>query len=193
MRCIKAGVFDLFHSTNAYMWLRGFIIEVLPNDILPHIWFWNIRKTLLKIIGLRIGNGSFIMKKNYFINLNLVEIGQFSHINRDCVLDARGGLKIGNNVSVSHNVMIMTGSHDIGSKSFPGIFKPITIDDYAWLGARSTILQGVHIGKGAVVCAGAVVVKDVEPFMIVGGVPAKVIGKRTEDLEYKCSGWLPFT
>ena len=87
----------------------------------------------------------------------------------------------------------MTGSHDIQSRHFVGLFKPVVIDDYAFLGVGCTILQGINIGRGAVVCAGAVVTKDVKPFEIVGGVPAKAIGKRTEDLDYHCIWNEPFT
>lgn len=142
---------------------------------------------------MQIAKGAFVMKKNYIMNLNKVKIGENSHINRGCLLDGRGGITIGQNVSVSHNVNILTGSHDMNSPGFMGVFLPVTIDDYAWISAGSTILQGVHIGKGAVVAAGAVVVKDVAPYDVVGGVPAKHIAKRNEKLDYKVSGWLPFT
>ena len=98
-----------------------------------------------------------------------------------------GGLTIGDSVSVSHGVMIMTGSHDVQSRHFPVKFYPIEIGDFVWIGCGAMVLQNVKIGKGAVVSAGAVVTKDVPPYTIVGGVPAKVIGHRTEDLEYRCT------
>ena len=72
------------------------------------------------------------------------------------------------------------------SKEFSEIRKPIKIGDYVWIGAGATVLQGVEVGDGAVVAAGAVVVDDVPPFTIVGGVPAKKIGDRTKNLNYKC-------
>ena len=162
------------------------------NDVLPHIPFWSWRKCYLRLLGMGIGKGSFVMKRTYMFNPNRIKIGQYSHINRACFLDGRGGIMIGNSVSVSHNVSIVTGSHDIHSPQFLGIFKPITIDDYAFIGIGATILQNVHIGKGAVVCAGAVVNKDVEPYEIVGGVPARHIGIRARGLQYRCSGYQPF-
>ena len=64
---------------------------------------------------------------------------------------------------------------------------PIVIADNVWLGFGVTILQGVRIGKGAVVCAGAVVTKDIPDYSIVAGVPAKIIGTRSMNLDYKCS------
>ena len=67
------------------------------------------------------------------------------------------------------------------------------IDDYVWIGIGVIVLQGVHIGKGAVVCAGAVVTKDVGEYEIVAGVPAKKIGERNKDLDYKCLWETPLT
>lgn len=122
-----------------------------------------------------------------------ISIGNNSHINRGVILDGRGRLFIGDNVSISHNVSILTGSHNINSQKFSAVFLPIYINDYVWIGANATILQNVKIGKGAVICAGAIVTKDVESYSIVAGIPAKEIGKRNNHLNYKCRGFEPFT
>jgi acetyltransferase-like isoleucine patch superfamily enzyme len=113
-----------------------------------------------------------------------VTIGNQSTINRDCVLDGRGELIIGDNVNISPEVMIMTAEHDVNDPFFAGTEAPVVIDDYAWISTRATILPGVKIGRGAVVAAGAVVTKDVREYAIVGGVPAKQIGIRNRDLRY---------
>ena len=147
----------------------------------------------MKLLRARIGKKTFIMKNVYIQSPNRLRVGDYSHINRGCVLDARGDIIIGDNVSISHNVNIMTGGHDHMSPEFTGIFKPIVIKDYAWVGVGATILQGVVIGKGAVVCAGAVVNKDVKDYEIVGGVPAKKIGERVRNLNYHCIWDTPFT
>lgn len=190
---LKTFAIILFQNSCLYKWVKAFILEVIANDFLSITPFWTIRKAILKRIGLRIGKGSFIMKKNYFINPNLVSIGEYSHINRDCIIDGRGGIKIGNSVSISHRVNIMTGSHDMNNETFQGIFKPITINDYAWIGIGATILQGVTIGEGAVVCAGAVVTSDVDAYCVVGGIPAKKIKDRSKTLKYRCVWNVPFT
>jgi len=176
-----------------YSFLKALGVEYMVNDVLPHIPFWSWRKAYLKMLRLKIGKGSFIMKKTYFQNPNKVAIGKYCHINRDCIIDARGGIIIGDNVSVSHRVNVMTGSHDVQSPTMAGIFKPIIIEDFAWLGVGCTILQGVTIGHGAVISAGAVVTKDVNPYDIVGGVPAKTIGHRYENLNYHCRWNVPLT
>ncbi|MHB8134986.1 MAG: acyltransferase [Anaerolineaceae bacterium] len=81
-------------------------------------------------------------------------------------------------------VWIWTLQHDPQSPNFESIGGPVIIEDYAWVSSRVTILPNVRIGKGAVVAANALVTKDVPPYTIVGGVPAKVIGERTKDLKY---------
>ena len=180
-------------NTNFYKWFVAFITQYVLNDILPHIPFWKIRKFIMTHMKMSIGRGTFIMKNNYILTPQKINIGNNSHINRGCILDARGGIKIGNNVSVSYNTKIISGSHDINDSNFRGIFLPIIIEDYVWIGVSATILQNVKIGKGAVICANAVVTKDVSPYSIMAGIPAKKIGERKKDLKYKCFWDVPFT
>lgn len=120
--------------------------------------------------------------------INKLKIGDYTYVNRECILDAAGGLTIGNSVSISYRCNIMSGGHDPNSPSFEGRHLPIFIGDYVWIGVGATILQGITVGEGAVIAAGAVVTKDVAPYTIVGGIPAKVIGTRTPNLNYKCYG-----
>lgn len=168
--------------------LRLFTYGFFLNSIMPYIPSWSIRRYFYKLLSINVGKGSVIDRRNYILTPKLFSIGEYSHINRDCILDARGGIHIGNSVSISCKVNIITGSHDVNSKDFHGIYTPIKIDDYVWLGIGCTILQGVTIGQGAVVCAGAIVTKDVSPYEIVAGIPAKKIGTRSQDLDYKCFG-----
>ncbi len=85
---------------------------------------------------------------------------------------------LGRQVVVSQDALLCTASHDISSPIMELTYAPITIHDQAWVCARAIVLPGATIGEGAVVGCGAVVTKDVEPWTIVGGNPAKVIGKR---------------
>jgi acetyltransferase-like isoleucine patch superfamily enzyme len=93
-------------------------------------------------------------------------------------------LTIGNNVSIAGEVRIFTMEHDIDDPHFCEIGAPVILEDYVVVGTRVTILPGVRIGKGAVVASGAVVTKDVAPYTVVGGVPAKYIKDRTTHLQY---------
>lgn len=190
---VKSMCVMILKNIGIYQWIKAIGTEYIINDILPLIPFWWWRKSYLRLLYCKIGRDSFIMKKCYIQDPWNLCIGNNSHINRDCIIDARNGITIGNSVSISHRVALITGSHDKDSRHFDYTGQPIVIDDYVWIGIGCTILQGIHIGRGAVVCAGAVVTKDVEPFTIVGGVPAKVIGLRRKDLEYKCNGYMPLT
>jgi maltose O-acetyltransferase len=107
-----------------------------------------------------------------------VHIGHNTWLGADAFLDGRSGVYIGNNVSIGDQLLIVTKEHDINSPTFEGVGGPVIIEDRAFLGSRVTILPEVRIGAGAVVASGAVVVKDVEPWTLVGGVPAKFIKRR---------------
>jgi maltose O-acetyltransferase len=111
-------------------------------------------------------------------------VGPNCIVGNDAFFDARDGITLGSNVNIAAEVRIYTREHDIDSPDFAEIGGPVVIGDYAYIGTRVTILPGVRIGEGAVVASGAVVTKDVPPFMLVGGVPARVIRERSHDLRY---------
>ena len=101
------------------------------------------------------------------------------------LLDARNGLHIRKNVTIAYDAIIWTMHHDMNSEDFHTSGGCVDIGDYAWICSRSIILPGVKVGKCAVVASGAVVTKDVEPYAIVAGVPAKKIGERKKiDFKY---------
>lgn len=113
-----------------------------------------------------------------------LQIGARSIVGNHCLLDARGGITIGSDVNITGSVQIMTAKHVIDDPDFDAVYDPVTIGDHAWVALGAKILGGVTIGEGAVVAAGAVVTKDVPPWSIAGGVPAKVIGERPK-MDYK--------
>lgn len=121
-----------------------------------------------------------------------LKIGRGSIVGHNALLDARMGLTIGSNVNISNEVMIWTLHHDYNDAGFAETGQQVVIEDYVWLCSRCVILPGVTVGKGAVVAAGAVVTRNVLPYTVVGGVPAKQIAKRNEQLTYDLSnGVLP--
>lgn len=87
-------------------------------------------------------------------------------------------IKIGAHATVSQKTYLCAASHDISRKDHPLITAPIIIEDQAWIGAAAYVGMGVTIGQGAVVGATASVYKDVEPWTVVGGNPAKFLKKR---------------
>ena len=120
-----------------------------------------------------------------------LKIGKGSIIGDKALLDARNGITIGKNVNFSSNISIYTEQHDHRDPMFrcnsSDAFS-VNIGDRAWIGPNAIILHGVHIGEGAVVAAGSVVTKDVPPFTIVAGVPARKIGLRNKNLCYNFDG-----
>jgi len=107
-----------------------------------------------------------------------LELGEYVAIDDAVNLYSAAKITIGTKVAISREAFICTASHDISKPNRPLITAPIVIGDGVWIGARAIILPGVTIGEGAVVAAGSVVTKDVEPFTVVGGNPAKFIKDR---------------
>ena len=109
------------------------------------------------------------------------QIGPFS-----VFLTGEKGIFIGDNVMIAHHCVFAAGSHEYKDLEKPMIFAgsfskgPIEIGDDVWIGSNCTILDNVKIGKGAIVGANSLVIRDVEPYEIVGGVPAKNISSRTK-------------
>lgn len=121
-----------------------------------------------------------------------IRIGHHCTINKLVMLDGRGQLTIGNNVSISAYVKIITASHGVDARDFAFVTRPVVIEDYVWIGTGAIILPGVVLGHGAVVAAGSVVTKSVGPYEIVGGNPARFIRKRSADLDYQ-PFWQPLS
>ena len=107
-----------------------------------------------------------------------VSIGETSSIGSGAWVYALDKIIIGKNVCIGEDVRLITGSHDVASPHFDLVTKPITINDNVWIATGAMVLPGVTIGEGAIVAAGSVVTKDVEPWTVVGGNPARFIKKR---------------
>jgi maltose O-acetyltransferase len=153
---------------------------------LGHVPFHSIRKIFYRLSGIKIGKGSTIHMWANFYEPKNISIGNDTIIGNNAFLDGRASLKIGSHTDIASEVMIYNSEHNINSVDFSAREEKVEIGDYCFIGPRVIILPGVTIGKGAVVGAGAVVTKDVEDFSIVGGVPAQVIGQRTnKNPEYK--------
>lgn len=160
----------------AYEFSRNFVIWFL-NSIISNIPFHAIRLLFYRRV-IDIGPESSILM-NATIRGFRITIGQGCVINSGVLLDGRGAeLVLGNFVDVAPQVKIWTLDHDPNSPDHAARARPVHIGDYAWLSSGSTILPGITLGNGCVVAAGAVVTKDVAPWDIVAGIPARTIGQR---------------
>ncbi len=166
-------------------YLFASLIRYATNHIINHIPSYTVRHAWYRrILGWRIGPKAAILMGQYVQMAGVrtsgqkVSIGRGTVINQGCLLYTTGGLAIGENVSISAGAWLVTGTHDMNDPQFSDNYKPIIIGNHAWIGMRATILGGITIGEGAVVMAGAVVTRDVPPYAIAGGVPARVIRQR---------------
>lgn len=168
------------------------MIYYLTNYIINFIPIWGLRKQFLKTLGMKIGAKTEINMSQIILAPPNISLGDNVHINRNCLIDGRGKIVIGNNVSISYFTKLLTGSHLVNSDDFEYVTKPIVIDDFVWIGCNAIVLPGCRIGRGAVICSGSVVTKDVGPMQIVAGIPAKRIGMRNSSLSYNVKWNVPF-
>lgn len=159
------------------LYICNYIIAYIPSHHLRQ-WYYT------KIMNFSLRKETSILMGVSFDQKGGLVLGENSIINQNCRLDTRGNIEIGNRVSISANVIILTVDHDIYSVDCKGRAAPVVIEDYVFIGTKAMILKGVTIGKGAVVSAGAVVTKSIPPYEIWGGVPAKKIGERRQNLDY---------
>jgi acetyltransferase-like isoleucine patch superfamily enzyme len=161
--------------------LRLYICNEWITTIPSHtfrLWFYR------KLMKFQIADEVSIFMHCSFDAAKGLTIGRGSVINAGCRLDSRGEIRIGNKVSISQQVIILTADHDVDARDFAGRNRKVVIEDLVWIGTRAILLPGVTIGKGAIIAAGAVVNKNVQPFTVVGGVPAKLLRDRRRDIEY---------
>lgn len=120
---------------------------------------------------------SFTMFPPFFTDCGKnISIGKNVFINSGCRFQDQGGITIGDDALIGHNVVLATLNHEIKPEKRKNMVPaPILIGKNVWIGANATILPGITIGDNSVVAAGAVVTKDVPANTIVGGVPAKMI------------------
>ncbi|MFA0067588.1 DapH/DapD/GlmU-related protein [Vibrio breoganii] len=161
--------------------LINFIFVSIGNCLPKYSYFNFIRPKLYRVAGINIGFGSSITGP---LSLRLdttkrIYIGKSTYLNSETRFGCEdSNIVIGNNVLVGPRVSFESASHNIVYNKNTGrglCTKEIIVEDKVWIGAGAIVLQGVTIGEGSVVAAGAVVTKDVEPYSVVGGVPAKLL------------------
>ena len=130
----------------------------------------------------RMEEGSFLRAPLAGAAFDKMTIGKCVFINSNLLAMARGGITIEDNVQIGPHVTVVTDNHDLKNR-YVLKCKPVKICKNAWIGADVTIMPGITIGENAVIAGGAVVTKDVPADSIVGGNPAKVIKKITEEKE----------
>lgn len=137
-----------------------------------------------RLFGIQIGKKSTIHRHSKFFHVGKFKMGNNSTINFGCYLDNRRGIVIGNNVGIAHNTKIYTLGHDFNSADFKTKGESVIIEDDVFVFSNCLIMPGVKLHEGSIVLSGSVVTKDVAPFTVVGGNPAKKIKERNEEVDY---------
>jgi len=165
--------YSKFEISLRVLWIFGNIIfKFTPRP------FFGLRSLLLKIFGAKIGHNVNIYNSAIIYMPWNLEVGNWSAIGEECLVYNLGKVTIGEKTTISHRAHICAGTHDYSDPKLPLIKPTITIGRMAWICADSFIGPDTNIGEGAVIGARAVVVRDVEPWTIVGGNPAKFIKTR---------------
>ena len=162
------------------LWFVNHVVTNIPSHHLRLLFYRHIMR-------FKLGAGSSIHLGAYFYARRSLSIGCTSVVNGGCSLDTRGGIVIGNNVSISREAIILTADHDPFHINFAGRCRQVTICDYVFIGTRAMILPGVRLGEGCVIGAGSVVTHDIAPYTIVAGVPGRKIGERPKGLDYSAA------
>jgi acetyltransferase-like isoleucine patch superfamily enzyme len=162
-------------------YLTNHVIRRIPSFTLRHAWYRHV-------LGIKLASGAVVHLGCFVwvygprqIRREIISIGANTRINRDCCLDLRGGLYIGENVSISPEVMILTAGHNVNNPDFRVETRRVVIEDHVYIGSRAMILPGVTLGRGSVVGAASVVTRDVPSLAIVAGAPARPVRVRPED------------
>ncbi len=162
---------------SCYAYVNHLLFVIL--DLMPPF----VRSAAFKCMLKKCGRNAFIDYKTYFRYPSKISLGDNVSINRYCrfypsYLNQDARIIIQDNVIIGPECTFFSAGQDPRREGFPDIADTIRIEEDVYIGGRSTIRYGVTIGKGSVIAAGSVVVRDIPPYSVAGGVPAKIIKKR---------------
>lgn len=193
-RLLRTLIKPLLLKSSIYFFMAA-LRYYLANNFIARVPIEKLRKAFYRrVLRIRIGQQTHLSMRLFFAGYHhrcSVIIGNNCVINRECYVDGRVGVRIGDNVNVSFQVCLLSLQHDHNDPEFRSVGGEVVIKDHAWIGARAIILPGVTIGEGAVIAAGAVVACSIPDYAVAGGVPAKIIGERSRNLNYK-TNFSPF-
>lgn len=155
------------------LWMPGkYLVRLSPRP------FFGWRRFVLRLFGADIGpNVHVYSTTQVYMPWNL-RVGAWSAIGEDVLIYNLGLVTIGERATISHRAHVCAGTHDYRRPDLPLIKPPVHIGDQAWICADAFVGPGVHVGEGAIVGAAAVATRDVAPWMIVAGNPAKPVKQR---------------
>lgn len=162
-----------------------YAVVLFGNAVVNKLPSRHLRRWFYQLLGAKLGKGTLPCRRVEVLLPMGLELADRVAVGWFAELDARGGITVGHDTNIASHAKLITGSHDIDDPDYTADFRPIHIGHHCWIGTGAIILQGVTVGDGAVVAAGAVVTKDIPPYEVWGGVPAKFIRKRPEGMTYE--------
>jgi len=168
------GLYSVFSKAILATYIFNNVFTFIPSNTLRVFY-------LRYVLGHKIGKNNFVhLGCNFY---GQIKIGNNFVIGRKVIL--KGGIiVIGNNVSITAETYIQTGSHFLDDENFKSFETEINIRDRVWIGLRSIILPGVTVEEGSVLGAGSVLTKSIPKFQVFAGVPAKYIKTRNSNISY---------
>lgn len=154
-------------------WFLGSIINRIPSSELRNRLYERFGSINFEEV-----DHTLIMRRVEILDPEKLQLGKGTIIQPHVLLDARGGLEIGREVGVAERSIVLTGAHGFEGGITDHCWRT-RIEDKVFINLGAMIMPGVRVGEGAVIAAGSIVTKDVEPWTIVAGTPAKKIGDRT--------------
>ena len=173
--CKFTPPYNTYNKIRRLLWMICWTVLARP---FPRGLFMPWKRFLLRLFGAKIAKTAGVYPTaSIFMPWNL-EMKEYALIGPGVDCYNAAPVVLGNNAVVSQRAYLCTASHDITKPTHPQIEKPIVIEDRAWVAAEAFVGPGVTVGEGAVVGARGCVFKDVEPWTVVGGNPARFIKKR---------------
>jgi len=171
-------------------WLKLWLKRIYTA---PQLLVFASRSFWLRIRGARVAGTAILSKVVICGKAANISIGEFSSVGC-ALLASHERISVGNHVVINDGVRLLTASHDVHDPGYRHVFQEIVIEDFVWIATGAIVLPGVHLGRGAVAAAGSVVTRDVAPYTVVAGNPARPIAERgAKNLAYEPSRWFaPF-
>lgn len=162
------------HMQTALLHFAKLIFFVLPETRL-----FGFKARILQLAGARVGKNVRICSSASILGGGDLVVGDDTWIGHQVLICTSSRVTIGRSVDIGPRVYIGTGTHEVDTHGAhtagAGVNKDVVIADGVWLGVGSTVLPGVTIGEKSVIAAGAVVIEDVPPRVVAGGIPARVL------------------
>lgn len=166
------------------MYLNNHLVNRIPLHSVRLLWY-------RRVMRFDIGKNTYIHLGVTFDTWKNLHLGRDSVINARCRIDNRAPVTIGSSVSISQEVILLTGDHDLFDTEFSGSVRPTTVEDFVFVGTRAVLLPGLTLEEGCAVGVASVVTRSVARRSIVAGAPARSLARQRPDmLDYK-AGYAP--